>query len=156
MPKLYDELRILISALDRDKIEYALCGGIAMAIHGRPRSTVDIDILIKPDSLSEITRIAERLGYTIRGLDMSFGKDVIEIRRVSKIDPVNRFVLTLDMILVTDATRDVWETRVRANLEGGKLYVVSKEGLIALKKMSGRPQDIADISALMEESDVDG
>jgi len=151
---LYDELRKLISALDRDKIEYALCGGIAMAIHGRPRATVDIDILITRESLPQILRIAERLGYAIRGLDMSFGKDVIEIRRVSKIDRATRFVLTLDMILVTDAIRDVWETRVRANLEGGKLSVVSKEGLIALKKISGRPQDIADISALTEDSDA--
>ncbi|HSP62353.1 MAG TPA: nucleotidyl transferase AbiEii/AbiGii toxin family protein [Pyrinomonadaceae bacterium] len=154
MPKLYDELRKLISALDRGKIEYALCGGIAMAIHGRPRATVDIDILIAPESLPQMLRIAEKLGYAIRGLDMSFGKDVIEIRRVSKIDRATRFVLTLDMILVTDAIRDVWETRVRANLEGGKLSVVSKEGLIALKKISGRPQDIADISALSEDSDA--
>jgi hypothetical protein len=136
MPKLYDELRKLISALDRDKIEYALCGGIAMAIYGRPRATVDIDILITPESLPQMLRIAEKL------------------RRVSKIDRATRFVLTLDMILVTDAIRDVWETRVRANLEGGKLSVVSKEGLIALKKISGRPQDIADISALTEDSDA--
>ena len=154
MPKLYDELRSLLSALDRDKIEYALCGGIAMAIHGRPRATVDIDILISPESLSQVLAIAEQLGYTIRGLDMSFGKDVIEIKRVSKIDRATRFVLTLDMILVTDAIQDVWETRVNANLEGGKLSVVSKEGLIALKKISGRPQDIADISALREVSDA--
>ena len=154
MPKLYDELRSLISALDRDRIEYALCGGIAMAIHGRPRATVDIDILITPESLPQILRIAEGLGYTIRGLDLSFGKDAIEIRRVSKIDRATRFVLTLDMILVTDAIRDVWETRVNANLEGGKLSVVSKEGLIALKKISGKPQDVADISALKEDSDA--
>ena len=154
MPKLYDELRNLISALDRDKIEYALCGGIAMAIHGRPRATVYIDILIAPESLPQVLRIAENLGYAIRGLDMSFGKDMIEIRRVSKIDRATRFVLTLDMILVTDAIRDVWETRVSANLEGGKQSVVSKQGLIALKKISGRPQDIADISALKEDSDA--
>ena len=154
MPKLYDELRSLLSALDRDKIEYALWGGIAMAIHGRPRATVDIDILISPESLSQVLAIAEQLGYTIRGLDISFGKEVIEIKRVSKIDRATRFVLTLDMILVTDAIQDVWETRVNANLEGGKLSVVSKEGLIALKKISGRPQDIADISALREVSDA--
>ena len=152
MLTLYDELRSLVSALDRDKIEYALCGGIAMAIHGRPRATVDIDILITPESLPQILTIAEKLGYTIRGLDMSFGKDVIEIRRVSKIDRDTRFVLTLDMILVTDAIRDVWDKRVSANLEDGKLSVVSKEGLIALKEISGRPQDIADISALKENS----
>lgn len=154
MPTLYDELRSLVSALDRDKIEYALCGGIAMAIHGRPRATVDIDILITPESLPQILTIAEKLGYTIRGLDMSFGKDVIEIRRVSKIDRDTRFVLTLDMILVTEPIRNVWDTRVSANLEDGKLSVVSKEGLIALKEISGRPQDIADISALKEDSDA--
>src|SRR5438445_13872753 len=154
MPKLYDELRSLLSALDRDKIEYGLCGGIAMAIHGRPRATVDIDMLITQESLPETLRIAGRLGYTIRGLDLSFGKDEIEIRRVSKIDSDTRFVLTLDMILVTNAIRDVWETRVNANLEGGKLSVVSKEGLIALKKISGRPQDVAEISALKEDSDA--
>ena len=154
MPKLYDELRSLVSALDRDRIEYALCGGIAMAIHGRPRATVDIDILITPESLQQILTIAEKLGYTIRGLDMSFGKDVIEIRRVSKIDRDTQFVLSLDMILVTEAIRHVWDTRVKANLEGGKLSVVSKEGLIALKEISGRPQDIADISALKGDSDA--
>jgi hypothetical protein len=154
MPTLYDELRSLVSALDRDKIEYALCGGIAMAIHGRPRATVDIDILITPESLPQILTVAEKLGYTISGLDMSFGKDVIEIRRVSKIDRDTRFVLTLDMILVTEPIRDVWDTRVSANLEDGKLSVVSKEGLIALKEISGRPQDIADISALREDSDA--
>ena len=154
MLDLYEELRKLIAALDSNEIDYALCGGIAMAIHGRPRATVDIDILITPESLPETLGIAEGLGYAIRGLDMSFGKDLIEIRRVSKIDRVTRFVLTLDMILVTDAIRDVWETRVNADLEGGRLSVVSKEGLIALKKISGRPQDIADISALSEDSDA--
>lgn len=151
MPKLYDELRRLINELDTYEIEYALCGGLAMAIHGRPRATIDIDILILADSLVRVLRIAEDLGYTIRGLDMNFGS--IKIRRASKIDQATRFVLTLDMILVTDAIRDIWEARVKANLEGGKLFVVSKEGLIALKKMSGRPQDIADIFALTEDSD---
>ena len=154
MPKLYDELRNLIDALEHAKIDYALCGGIAMAIHGRPRTTVDIDMLIREESLSDTLTVAEELGYTIRGLDLSFGKDEIEIRRVSKIDPDTRFVLTLDMILVTDAIRNVWEGRVTANLEGGKLCVVSKEGLITMKTIAGRPQDIADIVALKEDSDA--
>ncbi len=153
MPKLYDELRTLIDALDREKIEYALCGGVAMAVHGRPRATVDIDVLIPSDSLAKVLELAEQQGYTIRGLDLDF--DAIQIRRVSKIDQA-RDVLTLDLILVTDAIRDVWNARVKAHLEDGNLSVVSKEGLIRLKEMSGRPQDLADISALMEESDAKG
>ena len=154
MATLYDELRDLITALDGEGIEYALCGGIAMAIHGRPRATVDIDILILAESLSDTLRIAADLGYTVRGLDMHFPRDVIEIRRVSKFDRARKAVLTLDMILVTEAIREVWDTRVNAKLGGDNLSVVSKEGLITLKKMSGRQQDLADISALTEESDA--
>src|SRR4051794_38796635 len=100
MSTLYDELSQLIAALNREGIEYALCGGIAMAIHGRPRATVDIDLLILAESLSDTLRIAGDLGYGIRGLDMSFAKDAIEIRRVSKIDPDRKTILMLDMILV--------------------------------------------------------
>ena len=154
MSRLYDELRGLIDALDRSQIEYALCGGVAMAVHGRARATVDIDILILADSLERVMQIAANLGYTIRGLDMEF--DPIQIRRVSKMDPAKKDVLTIDMILVNDAIRNVWETRVDAELESGKLSVVSKEGLITLKTISGRPQDIADISALTEEADAQG
>jgi hypothetical protein len=149
MATLYDELRDLITALDGEGIEYALCGGIAMAIHGRPRATVDIDLLILAESLSDTLRIAGD-----RGLDMHFPRDVIEIRRVSKIDRARKPVLTLDMILVTEPIRGVWDTRVNAKLEEDNLSVVSKEGLITLKKMSGRPQDLADISALTEDSDA--
>ena len=53
MLDLYDELRNLIAALDEHEIQYALCGGIAMAIYNRPRATVDIDLLIGEDSLSK-------------------------------------------------------------------------------------------------------
>jgi hypothetical protein len=42
---------------------------------------------------------------------------------------------------------------VQANWEGGKLFVVSLEGLIVLKRLSGRPQDIADIDALTKDLD---
>ncbi|HEX9630757.1 MAG TPA: nucleotidyl transferase AbiEii/AbiGii toxin family protein [Pyrinomonadaceae bacterium] len=152
MLDLYEELRNLISALDKHEIEYALCGGIAMAIFGRPRATVDIDLLIVAESLEEVIELAKELEYTVRGLDMSFANDAIEIRRVSKIDQETGFVLSLDMLLVTPQIQEIWDSRVRADWEGGKLSVVSRDGLIALKKLGGRPQDFADISTLMEDA----
>jgi hypothetical protein len=42
---LYDELRSLVAALDRQHVDYAICGGIALALHGYPRFTKDIDLL---------------------------------------------------------------------------------------------------------------
>jgi hypothetical protein len=84
MPELdlYDELRKLIGQLDEHEIEYALCGGLAMAIHSRPRSTIDIDMLILSESLEKLLPVAFSLGYNIRGKDLSFADGVIEIRRV--------------------------------------------------------------------------
>lgn len=153
MLDLYEELTSLIAALDKHEIEYALCGGIAMAIFGRPRATVDIDLLIVAESLDEVIELAKALEYTVRELDMSFANEAIEIRRVSKIDQETGFVLSLDMLLVTPQIQDIWDSRVRADWEGGKLSVVSRDGLIALKKLGGRPQDHADISTLMEDAE---
>jgi len=153
MLDLYEELSSIVAALNNHEIDYALCGGIAMAIYDRPRATVDIDLLIVADSLDRAIEIAKSLEYTVRGLDMTFANDAIEIRRVSKVDAETGIVLSLDLLLVTPAIQHIWDSRVQANWEGGKLSVVSREGLIALKKLGGRPQDLADISALAEESD---
>jgi len=151
MIDIVEELKILISQLDERQIDYALCGGLALAIYDRARATADIDLLILAESLPDVIEIAKSSGYTIRGLDMSFSNGVIEIRRVSKID--QKIVLSLDMLLVTPQIQEIWDSRVQAEWEGGKLSVVSRHGLIALKKLSGRPQDLADISALAEDID---
>jgi len=49
--KLKDELLKIVVRLDKAGIDYALCGGLAVAVHGHPRMTKDIDILIRPESL---------------------------------------------------------------------------------------------------------
>ena len=153
MLDLLDEFRMLIRALDEKGIDYALCGGIAMAIYDHPRATIDIDLLILSESLLDVVDIAKALHYTIRGRDMTFANGAIEIRRVSKIDNETGHVLSLDLLLVTPEIRQVWDSRMQADWEGGRLSVVSRAGLIALKKMRGSAQDHADISALMEDFD---
>src|SRR5918995_537638 len=108
---LFNEFRSLVAALDRNQIDYALCGGLALAIHGRARATVDIDLLLPSDSLGAAKDIAAELGYNIRGLDMSFAKGAVEIRRLSKIDSESGHVLSLDFLLVTPQIQAVWDRR---------------------------------------------
>jgi hypothetical protein len=151
MIDLYDEFRRVIEVLDEHKVDYALCGGMAMAVYDRPRTTVDIDLLILAESLSEVISLTALLGYTVRGLDMTFAKGAIEIRRVSKIDKETGHVLSLYLLLVTAEIRQVWDSRIKADWEGKKLSVVSRGGLIALKSMRDSLQDRADISALEGE-----
>ena len=46
---LYDELKAVLSALEKAEVPYALCGGLALAVYGHPRATVDIDLLVPAD-----------------------------------------------------------------------------------------------------------
>jgi cellobiose-specific phosphotransferase system component IIB len=150
MATLLDELSQLISALDENEIEYAVCGGLALAIHGFARATLDIDILIQPELLEKAYKIGAENGFDIRGLDISFKERAVEIQRISKIDD-NGEVLSLDLLLVTPQIQDVWETREKIDFLGNQLSVVSQIGLIKMKMLAGRPQDLADIERLKNE-----
>jgi hypothetical protein len=154
MIDIHDELRRLIAKLDEQNIEYALCGGMAMAVHQRPRFTIDIDLLIEEESLQSALDVAATLDYVIRGKDLSFANGAVEIRRVSKIDSNSGDLLTLDFLLVTPEVRVAWDSRVQAEWEGGTLSVVSATGLIAMKQLRRSGTDLDDIKAL-EEGDRD-
>ncbi len=150
MIDIVDELRALVANLDEHEIDYALCGGMAMGVHGFARTTIDIDLLILTESLNAVITIAKDLGYTIRGKDLSFKNGTIEIRRISKIDPESGDLLPLDFLLVTAEIQPIWDARVEAEWEDGRLSVVTRDGLIELKRLRNSGQDIADIEALTE------
>lgn len=126
MARLLDELSQLISALNENEIEYAVCGGLASTIHGFPRATFDIDILIKAESLEKAYDVTAKYGYDTRGLDISFKGSAVEIRRVSKIDDDGE-VLPLGFLLVNPHVEDVWETRQKL------IWGIRNYGLFRLK-----------------------
>jgi hypothetical protein len=151
MLDITEELRGLVKMLNERQIDYALCGGMAMAVHERARMTIDIDMLIQSESLAKVIALAGELDYKIRGKDMTFANGAVEIRRVSKIDADAGDLLSLDLLLVTPETRIAWDTRMSLEWEGTMLSVVSPAGLIALKKLRMSGQDLDDIKALQED-----
>ncbi len=151
MATLLDEFTNITNALNERKIDYAVCGGWAMAILGFPRATIDIDLLILADDLAEVWKIAESFGYDVEGLPLHFHEGKIEIRRISKIDKETKLLITIDFLLVTDALKEVWENRKLFKWNRGNVFAVSKEGLIFMKEVSGRLQDLADIERIENE-----
>jgi len=149
---LLEEFTEFVAALNCRQIAYAVCGGWAMTIHGFPRATMDIDVMVRGEDLAEGWRIAEDLGYNVQGRPLHFHDGAIEIRRISKIDAETKVLFTIDFLLVTDATRQIWQKRETVRWQHGAISTVSREGLIQLKKISGRLQDIADIERLENES----
>ena len=148
MLDILEELVALIDALESSGVEYALCGGLAMAVWGSPRSTVDIDLLIQPAALSSVEEIAARLGYRFKANPMSFSSGAIVIHRVTKIDPQGGDTLMLDLLLVTPPVEEAWATRTRVEWDRGTISVVSREGLIHLKSFRRSGTDLDDIRKL--------
>lgn len=68
------------------------------------------------------------------------------ILRVSKAEGSD--LLTLDLIVASPSFEDVWSTRVLVEWEGRRVPVVSVGGLIRMKRVAGRPQDLVDIENL--------
>ena len=153
MLDLYEELKALVGRLNEANINYALCGGLALALYGIPRATVDIDILIEKEYLDQVKVLTRELGYIIKAEPMSFAEGAIEIHRVSKVDPEGGDLLSMDFLLVTPEIGQIWKSRKEVEWEEGKLWVVSKEGLIRLKSLRGNAQDLDDIQKLKEETD---
>ncbi|MFT5327144.1 MAG: hypothetical protein ACI8P0_005033, partial [Planctomycetaceae bacterium] len=109
---LREELNQLIESLNREQIPYALCGGMALAVHGHPRFTQDIDLLIQESDLQRLIEVAERLGYRdISGwLRFNTGTDR-ETKLYRLLKPLGTENLMLDLICVTSQFEDVWQGR---------------------------------------------
>jgi hypothetical protein len=144
---LEDELAALVDALNRDGIEYALCGGLALAVHGAPRATIDIDLLVPEAEVARVRERADALGFRIPARPMRFPS--IRIERVTKIDQDGE-TLMLDLLVLTPELDDVWRGREVHVWKGLDLPLVSRDGLVKLKMLRASAQDLADIERLRE------
>jgi len=149
MIDLYAELKAVVRALDAAGVPYALCGGLALLVYQRPRATVDIDLILLPESVDASTQAVAPLGFRAHPRLMRPSASGIEILRFYKVEPGTPDVLTLDCLLTTHPTvAESWRSRVQVPFEDRSIWVVSAGGLIALKRLRGSPLDLLDIQAL--------
>lgn len=146
---LKKELEGVVDALVASDVPFGVCGGVAVTIHGAPRFTKDIDLIVLPGDVEAALGAVRSVGFTLSAGPMMFAAGTAhqrEVRRVSKVDGTE--LLMLDFLLVTAALRTVWDSRVIVEWEGRRVPVVSRRGLITMKKLAGRPLDLADVEAL--------
>ena len=154
---LVDELRAVSSALREAGVVHAVCGGIAVTIHGATRSTKDIDILIARADLPAALDAVRPLGYEFAALPMTFDRGTPaerHVRRVTKVEGNEHLIL--DLILGEAAFAGFLDDRIEVELEDGPLSVVSLSTLAAMKRLAGRDQDLADLASLGLAPGADG
>jgi hypothetical protein len=147
---LLQELTDLLGRLAERDVEYALCGGLAMAVYGVPRATVDIDLLVPEESLAAASAVGASCGFDVPAQVMRLAGGAVEIHRLAKIDPDSGDTIPLDLVVVTPELEDVWQGRRELEWQAGKLWVVSRDGLAAMKRLRGSGQDHDDIARLTE------
>jgi hypothetical protein len=146
---IVDELHAITAALAAGGIPYAVCGGIAVTAYGATRTTKDIDIAVARVHLSSVLAAVAPLGYTIPAAPMTFGAGTPHERHVQR---VNKIVgsehLILDLLIAEAAYAGVLDDRVDIALPSGTITFVARDTLLRMKRMAGRPIDLADIAKL--------
>ena len=147
---MLNRYRDVFASFQKHDVKYVVIGGIAAVLHGVPRVTFDLDILIEatPDN-------AERLLRAL--LDARFGTAALTTP-----EDVLANVITIfnDRVRIDVQTRtpgftfeEAWQQRKTMTFQGQPFFIVSLEHLLASKRAAGRPQDLADVRVLVHDVD---
>lgn len=145
--KLHPDIREFIELCLSQRVEFILVGGYALAVHGAPRFTEDIDlmVLISPENADKLYTVLEDFGFGGAGITRN---DFLEADQVIQLGLApNRIDLLTGISGVT--WHEAWETRTHTKLDGLEIPVIGKDALIRNKQATGRPQDHADVARLL-------
>ena len=142
----------MLSALSGEDAEYLVVGAYALAVHGLPRATGDIDLWVRPvaDNARRVLAALRRFGAP---LDELTERDLVTPGTVFQIGVAPRRIDILTSIDAVDFD-EAWTMRRIVDIEGLRIPVVSREHLIRNKKATGRPQDSADAARLESSEPV--
>jgi hypothetical protein len=150
---LSPDYRDMLSALSDARAEYLVVGAFAMAAHGLPRATGDLDIWVRPDP-ANARRVMEGLAvFGAPVIDMSLTEaDLSEPGLVCQIGIRPR---QIDVMTHVDGVEfgEAWAERVQRKLGDVTVPVISRRHLMINKRATGRAKDLADVAWIEEEGD---
>lgn len=143
---LNEDYSDMLRALSAEGVRYLLVGAYALAAHGYPRATMDIDIWImpSPENADAVLRAIERFGAPLHDLSKN---DLMTEGTVFQIGVAPR---RIDIITSASGLQfqEAFGRSVAVQIEGIEVRIPSVEDLIANKRASGRTKDLADVEAL--------
>jgi hypothetical protein len=135
-----------IELLNEEGVEYVIVGGLALAAHGCPRSTGDLDVFVRisNDNASSLINVLNRFGVASLGLDTS------DLKRTDQVIQLGYRPVRIDIMTAIEGVsfEDAWNSRVEMKWESLPVHVISKQHLILNKRSVGRSRDLADAEEL--------
>jgi len=145
---LNDDFRDLLSLLLETESRFLVVGAHALAVHGVPRATGDLDVWIDRDreNAERVWNALVRFGAPVAALGILKG-DLETPNTVVQLGlPPHRIDVLTDITGVEFGA--AWPSRVSSHLGGLEVPFLSKAHLIANKRATGRLRDLADVEAL--------
>ena len=143
---LSKDFKEFVALLNENDVKYLVVGGYAVALHGHPRYTKDLDVWIKisPDNAEKIIKVLEKFG--LASLELT-PHDFLEKNQIIQLGyPPNRIDL---LTTLADVEFDYcYEAKVQVTIQNVKINFIDIDNLKKNKRATGRLQDLADVEKL--------
>ena len=146
MQPLSSDLREFIHLLNTKSVKYVIVGAWALAFHGRPRYTGDIDVFVaaEPDNADKLIEVIETFGFGGIGI----GRD--DFLRADHVIQLGRAPNRIDILTGISGVNfdEAWASREQGSVSDVAVLVISRDLLIKNKRAANRDKDIADVKLL--------
>jgi hypothetical protein len=135
-----------IGSLIARGVEFVVVGAYALAFHGAPRFTGDLDILIRPtrDNAARLIAALDAFGFPVPDLTPEAVSDHRRMLQMG-VPPVQIHVMSAISGVEWD---DAWADRIEGALGSRRVHFLGRDTFLRNKRAAGRPKDLADIDAL--------
>lgn len=143
---LNEDYKDMLLALSDENVSYMLVGAYALAAHGYPRATMDIDIWVMPSSQNAdaVMRAIRRFGAPVHNLTKE------DLKTDGTIFQIGVAPRRIDIITKASGLqfKETFARSITVDIDGIKVHIPSIEDLIRNKRSTGRIKDLADVEIL--------
>lgn len=142
------DFKELLALFNAHHVEYLIVGGYALAFHGAPRFTGDLEICVQPDAANaqRIVTALEAFGFASVGLTLS------DFERPDRIVQLGVPPVRIDLLTALTGVSwdEAWAGRSAGRYGDIPVYSIGREQFVAKKRATGRTKDMADLEVLGE------
>jgi hypothetical protein len=143
---LNEDYRDMLRTLSEEKVRFLLVGAYAVAAHGYPRATMDMDIWVMPSrqNADAVFRALQRFGAPVDHLTKE------DLQTEGVIFQIGVAPRRIDIMTTASGLRfeETFDRSISLEVEGIEFHIPSLDDLVTNKKASGRTRDLADVEAL--------